>query len=105
MLPGASRINSDPRAPVVIAAFKEILLAALSVKELALAHAIGLTTVMLPRPVPLVLLVVIITFAAASAEVRLAIVTKESGMAPDPWKVRGFVPLAVLAVVSVPDMP
>src|SRR5579883_73599 len=104
-LPDAFSINADPEEPVVIAASIAILFAAVNVSELALDQLIGSTTVILPVPVPLLLVVVTTTFVDPSAVSKLLVVSKESCTTPDAAKVSGLVPVPVFALLSVPDIP
>ncbi len=70
--------TSEPAKVSEMPALIAILFAAVSVNEFVLAQAMGLTTVMLPTPVPLALVVVTTTLAVRSAVVKLPVVKSES---------------------------
>src|SRR5579871_728513 len=95
-------VKVKPPLVAVIPASIAILFAAFNVKVLLLDQVTGLTTVMLPVPVPLALVVVTSTLELPRAVCKLATVRSESETAPDAANV---LLLSVLALVLVPTMP
>ncbi len=94
-LPAASNINEEAAVPVVIFALISILLAAVSVKLCALLQAKGSTTIILPTPVPLELVVITVILLVPSALVSVAVLNKESREIPVACEVPAFMESAV----------
>src|SRR5437879_10985341 len=91
--------TSVPAAESEIPALIAMLLAAVNVKLLVEDQAIGLTTVILPTPVPLGLVVVTTTLELPNAGFRVVVNKSESCTAVDAAKVPVT---SVFALVSVP---
>lgn len=100
ILPSAEIKLSALPFPPLIAAFMRISLAALRVRGVSLDHEIGSTTVMVPAPVPLALVVDTVTEELASVDCNVATVSRESLTVPEARKGE-----PADAEVSAPTMP